>query len=132
MFTTNAYADENTIQIEETASSLPVAPEPVQSGWMSMVPMVLIFVVFYFLLIRPQEKRRREQLSLVSGVKKGEEVVASSGICGVVTKVNDDNTVEVEIAKDVSIKILKTAIAEITSRTAIDKEKKETKKIKGK
>ena len=48
MFTTNAYADENTIQIEETASSLPVAPEPVQSGWMSMVPMVLIFVVFYF------------------------------------------------------------------------------------
>lgn len=131
MFITNAYADGNTIQIEET-TSLPVAPEPVQSGWMSMVPMVLIFVVFYFLLIRPQEKRRRQQQELVGGVKKGEEVVTSSGICGVVSKVNDDNTVEVEIAKDVSIKVLKTAIADITSRTAIEKEKKEVKKIKGK
>ena len=131
MFITNAYAEEDTIKIEETAT-LPAAPEPIQSGWTSMVPMILIFAALYFLLIRPQEKRRREQLSLVSGVKKGEEIVTSSGIYGVITKVSDDNTVEVEIAKDVNIKMLKTAIADITSRTLLEKEKKESKKIKGK
>lgn len=131
MFIANAYAEEDTIQIEETAS-LPPAPEPVQAGWTSMVPMILIFVVFYFLLIRPQEKRRRAQLALVSGVKKGEEVVTSSGIYGTVSKVNDDNTVEIEIANDVNIKVLKSAIADITSRTAQEQDKKETKKIKGK
>jgi len=118
--TANAASDTNssdTISIQQTEV---VAKEPEaasNSSWMSMVPMVLIFVVFYFLLIRPQEKRRKEKEALVSGVKKGEKVLTTGGIFGEVIKINDsDNTVEVEIAQGVQIKILKTAIADITSR----------------
>lgn len=108
------------IEIQETEA---VPTEKAQglsstmSSLTSFIPMILIFVVFYFLLLRPQEKRRRERERLVSSVKKGEEILTNSGICGVVSKVTEnDRIVEVEIAKDVKIKILKTAIAEITSR----------------
>jgi preprotein translocase subunit YajC len=127
MFTTKAYASDTTVVSTKVSEELPKAPEPFYSGWTSMIPMVLIFVVFYFLLIRPQEKRRRLQEDLVKGVKKGEEILTNSGIFGIITKINDsDNTVEVEIAKDTEVKILKSAIVNIISR------KKEEKSNKGK
>jgi preprotein translocase subunit YajC len=92
--------------------------------------MVLIFVVFYFLLIRPQEKKRRNQETLVSGVKKGEEVMTNSGLFGVVTKINDsDNTVMVQIAKDVEVKVLKNSIADIISRSKKVEDNKNKKQI---
>ncbi len=117
MFINNAYAETTTTLPLQGTESLPKAPESIQSNWTSMVPIVLMCAVFYFLLIRPQEKRRREQADLVSGVKQGEEVMTNSGLFGVVTAVNDnDNTVELEIAKDVRVKLLKTAITDITSR----------------
>lgn len=117
MFIQNAYADANTLSVQES-ESLPKAPAQIEPNWLtSMAPMLLIFVVFYFLLIRPQEKRKKQQEALVSGVKKGEEVLTSSGVFGTVTRVNDnDNTLELEIAKDVQIKILKNTIADIISR----------------
>ena len=135
MFIENAHADENTIGIQESPA-LPSAPEQIQ-GWSTsgIIPMILIFAVFYFLLIRPQEKRRRQQESFVSGVKKGEEIITNSGIFGVVTKINDsDNSVEIEIAKDVQVKILKSSIADIISRKKEIKSEKEekVKKNKGK
>ncbi|MGV2432790.1 MAG UNVERIFIED_CONTAM: preprotein translocase subunit YajC [Rickettsiaceae bacterium] len=72
-------------------NNAPTAPEPIQSGgWTSLVPMVLIFVVFYFLLIRPQEKKRKSQEQLVSSVKPGENVVTHSGLFGKITKVNEE------------------------------------------
>ncbi|GAB4166724.1 MAG: preprotein translocase subunit YajC [Rickettsiaceae bacterium] len=125
----------DTITVQDT-ESVPVAPPPVESGWTSLIPMVLIFVVFYFLLIRPQEKRRREHENLVSGVKKGEEVMTNSGLFGIVTKINDsDSTVMVQVAKDVEVKVLKSSIANIVSReskkveqTANNKEVKQVKK----
>jgi len=98
-------------------SDLPQAPESLQTGWTSLVPMVLIFVVFYFFLIRPQEKKRKAQEALIGSVKKGEDVVTHSGIYGTITKLNDsDGTAELTIAKDVTIKILKSAVADIISR----------------
>ena len=123
MLINEVYAQENsqptaadTITLQDS-DALPEAPEAPSNSWTSLVPMVLIFAVFYFLLIRPQEKRRRAQQDLVSGVKKGEEVVTNSGIIGIVSKINDsDNTVFVSIAKDVEIKMLKTSITEILSR----------------
>lgn len=126
MLINTAYADEDTIAIQGAADNpLPKAPDSSQSMWTSMVPMVLIFVVFYFLLIRPQEKRRRSQEEIVGSVKKGEEVLTTSGIIGVVTKINDnDNTIEVEVAKDTQIKMLKSAIADITSRKTKEQPKK--------
>lgn len=129
MFINNVYAEENSLNTTSTSTStdtvtlqdsdsLPKAPESPGNSWTSLVPMVLIFAVFYFLLIRPQEKRRRAQQDLVSGVKKGEEVLTNSGIIGVVSKINDsDNTVHITIAKDVEIKMLKTSISDILSRS---------------
>lgn len=136
MFINNAYAASEAKPTEGTETvtvqedqQLPQSPEPVSNNWTSLVPMLLVFAVFYFLLIRPQEKRRRAQQDLVSGVKRGEEVITSSGIFGKVSRVNDsDNTVFVEVAKDVEIKMLKTSITDILNRTKSDTVSKEDKK----
>lgn len=95
--------------------------QPVENNLMSsltsMVPLILVFGVIYFLLIRPQEKKRRMHEDMVKTVKKGEKVVTNSGIYGVVTKLNDsEGTVMLEVAKDVQIQILKSAVADILSR----------------
>jgi len=113
MLIENAYA---TTEVIPPSENIP-KPEPISSGWTTLIPMVLVFAVIYFLLIRPQEKRRRQQEELIQGVKKGEEVVTNSGIFGIISKINDsDNTVELEVAKDTYIKILKSSIMNITSR----------------
>lgn len=120
MFINEALADTDTITVKDTDETME-APKPIESGWTSMAPMVLILVIFYFLLIRPQEKRRKEQEKFIAGVKKGEEVLTSSGIYGVVRKINDsDNTVMLEIANSTEIKILKNSIADIISRRQAD------------
>lgn len=117
MLIDTALADTDTITIQDSEGT-PDAPPAIESGLTSLVPMVLIFVVFYFLLIRPQEKKRRAQETLVAGVKKGEEVLTNTGIYGVVTKINDsDNTVMVRIADNVEVKMLKNSITDITSRS---------------
>ncbi|ASX27443.1 preprotein translocase subunit YajC [Rickettsia sp. MEAM1 (Bemisia tabaci)] len=108
----------DTIEIQETEVVPVETTNSLQSGLTSLIPMVLIFAVFYFLLLRPQEKRRKEREKLVSEVKKGEEVLTNSGIYGIVTKVSESEpNIEVEIAKDVRIKVLKSAIVDITSRS---------------
>lgn len=123
MLISNAYAETSatdTIAVQES-ETLPKAPSDVASGWTSMIPMVLIFVVFYFLLIRPQEKKRKAQEQLVGGVKKGEEIITSSGIYGKVVRLDDaNNTAEIEIAPNIQIKMLKTAISDIISRKKED------------
>lgn len=113
MFIANAYA---TTEVIPPSENIP-KPESISSGWTTLIPMVLVFAVIYFLLIRPQEKRRRQQEDLIQGVKKGEEIVTNGGIFGIVSKINDSNdTVELEVAKDIYIKILKNSIMNITSR----------------
>ncbi|MDA9163844.1 preprotein translocase subunit YajC [Rickettsiaceae bacterium] len=118
MFIDTAYAETDTIAIQGADGEMPAAPQaPETSALTSFVPMILIFAAFYFLLIRPQDKKRRQQEALVLGVKKGEDVLTNSGMFGKVTKINDsDNTIMVQLAKDVEIKMLKNAIADITSR----------------
>lgn len=127
----NNATEVDTITVQDVEST-PNAPEAIESNWTSLVPMVLIFVVFYFLLIRPQEKKRKQQEDLISGVKKGEKVVTHSGIFGTVTSINDsDNTIMLKISDDVEVKVLKNAISDIISRNKKDKEKKETNKKEG-
>lgn len=123
MLIRNIYASEyssdlsTAITLQDTEKVVPENGGVFDSAWSNVVPMVLIFLVFYFLLIRPQEKRRRQQEQFVNSVKKGEDVMTTSGIFGVVTKISDaDNTVHVEIAKDIQIRILKSTISDITSR----------------
>lgn len=134
MLINKAYADDNEAVTIQGTNDLPSAPEPIRSDWISsVVPMVLIFVVFYFLLIRPQEKRKRQQAELIRGVKKGEEVLTNSGIFGTITAIDDNsNTVEIAIAKDVNVKVLKSAILDITSRSTSEIVQKGSKKDKGK
>ena len=80
--------------------------------FMQLAPLVLIFAVFYFLLIRPQQKRMREHQGKVAAVKKNDTVVTGGGLVGKVTKVDDDY-VEVEIASGVKVKAVKSTLADV-------------------
>ena len=82
------------------------------------LPFVAIFVLFYFLLIRPQQKRAKAHQALISAVKRGDTVVLSSGMIGKVTRV-EDAEVNVEIAPSVKVRVVKGMIAEVRNRTAI-------------
>ena len=83
----------------------------------TLLPLVLIMVVFWFLLIRPQQKRAKEHQELVKNIRRGDNVVTASGIIGKVSKVVSDNEVMVEVADGVRIKMLKNAISEVTSKS---------------
>ncbi|MCP5369255.1 MAG: preprotein translocase subunit YajC [Rickettsiaceae bacterium] len=119
----NNNTDSDIIVSSEISEELPVAPPAVENSWFGFVPMALVFVMFYFFLIRPQEKKRREHENFISTIKLGEEVVTNSGLFGVITKINtSEDTILLRIAKDVEIKVLKSAISDITSRKkAVDK-----------
>jgi preprotein translocase subunit YajC len=94
-------------------ATAPASAAPQQGSSLPSILMLVVFmVVFYFLLIRPQMKRNKEQRQLVSTLQKGDEVLTSSGICGSITKV-DNNFVELEIAKDVVVKFQKQAIVSL-------------------
>ena len=93
-------------------------------GLISMLPIVAIFVIFYFLLIRPQQKKAKEHKALLSSVRRGDRVVTGGGILGLVTKVLNENYVQVEIAEGVKVKVLKSTIADIPSRTEPAKDDK--------
>ena len=82
------------------------------------LPFVAIFVLFYFLLIRPQQKRAKEHAALITAVKRGDTIVLSSGMIGKVTRV-EDGEVNVEIAPSVNVRVVKSMIAEVRNRTAI-------------
>ena len=82
------------------------------------LPFVAIFVLFYFLLIRPQQKRAKEHAAQISAVKRGDVIVLSSGMIGKVTRV-EEGEVNVEIAPSVNVRVVKGMIAEVRNRTAI-------------
>jgi len=81
-----------------------------------LFPLVLIFVVFYFLLIRPQQAKVRAQREMLAGVKRGDRVVTGGGIIGLVTKVISDNEVQVELAEGVRVRLIKQTITDILTR----------------
>ena len=82
------------------------------------LPFVAIFVLFYFLLIRPQQQRAKAHAALIGAVKRGDTVVLSSGMIGKVTRV-EDAELNVEIAPSVNVRVVKTMVAEVRNRTAI-------------
>jgi preprotein translocase subunit YajC len=83
----------------------------------SLAPLVLIFIVFWFFLIRPQQKRMKEHKALVAALKKGDKVLTNGGILGTVTKIIDDHEAEVEIAAGVRVRFLRSAVSEIVNKT---------------
>ena len=77
------------------------------SGIGQFIPLILIFVIFYFFLIRPQQKKVKEHKAMVESLKRGDKVITSGGIAGVVERVIDNDTVEVQIAENVKVEIVK-------------------------
>ncbi len=82
-----------------------------------LIPMILIFVVFYFLLIRPQQKKQKEHREMLTAIRRGDRIVTGGGITGVVTKVLDDREVQLEIAKGVRVKVQRALIASVMAKT---------------
>jgi preprotein translocase subunit YajC len=87
-------------------------------GLMSFLPLIIIFVIFYFLLIRPQMKRAKEHKNLVAALSTGDEVVTNGGILGKITKVGE-SFVTVELADNVQVKLQKHAIASVMPKGTI-------------
>jgi preprotein translocase subunit YajC len=81
-----------------------------------LVPILLMFVIFYVLLLRPQQQRQKALREMISNVRRGDTVVTSGGIIGKVTKVRDDNEVEVEIAENTRVRVIKGTIAEVRAK----------------
>lgn len=104
MFISTAYAQ----------AADPVASNPL----VSLAPMIFIFVIFYFLLIRPQQAARKKHMEMVANVRRGDEVVTAGGIVGKVTKVLDDSEVMIELADKVVVKVVKATLTDVRNKTA--------------
>ena len=79
-------------------------------GIASFIPLILIFVIFYFFLIRPQQKRVKEHKTMVENLKKGDEVITSGGIIGIVDRVLEDDRIEVLLNDNVKVQIIKSTV----------------------
>ena len=87
-------------------------------GLESIIPLILIFGIMYFLLIRPQQKKLKEHQAMVEALRRGDQVVTQGGIVGKVTKVKDgEGEIEVEIASGVNVKIVRHTIAQVLNKT---------------
>jgi preprotein translocase subunit YajC len=83
---------------------------------MSLLPFILIFVIMYFLILRPQQKRVKQHAEMVKNIRRGDTVVTSGGLVGKVTKVIDDDQVEVEVATDVRVRQMRSMIADVRAK----------------
>jgi len=85
-----------------------------------MAPLVLLFAIFYFLLIRPQQQRQKKHLEMVNAVRRGDSVVTAGGLVGRVAKVKDDGEILVEIAENVQVRIVKATLTDARARADND------------
>ena len=82
-----------------------------------LVPLILIFGIMYFLLIRPQQKKAKQHQAMVSSLRRGDQIVTQGGLIGKVSKVKEENEIEVEIADGVKVRIVQSTIAQVLSKT---------------
>ena len=83
----------------------------------SFVPLILIFAIMYFLLIRPQQKKIKEHQKMVQALRRGDQIVTQGGLIGKVSKVKDDGELEVEIAEGVKVRVVRNTVAQVLSKT---------------
>lgn len=81
------------------------------------IPLILIFAIMWFLLIRPQQKKMKEHQAMVAALRRGDQVVTQGGLIGKVSKVKDDHEIEVELATDVKVRVVKSTIAQVLNKT---------------
>jgi len=105
---------------EEGNRKMFISPAYAQSGPGGMgdlvnllVPMLLVFVIFYFFMIRPQQQRMKQHKETIDNIRRGDTVVTSGGIVGKVTKVKDDGEIEVEIAENTRVRVIKDTVAQV-------------------
>jgi len=92
------------------------------SGFLIQIaPLVLIFAVFYFLLIRPQQKKMKDHRSMVAALSKGDKIVTAGGLMGTIAKIEDDRIASVEIAENVKVKVVRSTITEVISENSGNK-----------
>lgn len=103
--------------------ALSAAPALAQAGgdpmaaFTSFVPLILIFAIMYFLLIRPQQKKVKEHQKMVAALRRGDQVITQGGLIGKVTKVKEDGELEVELAENVKVRVVQSTIAQVLSKT---------------
>lgn len=83
----------------------------------SFLPLILIFVIMYFLLIRPQQKKMKDHQAMIGALRRGDQVVTAGGVIGKVTKVKDEGEIEIEIAKDVKVRVVQATISQVLNKT---------------
>ncbi|MBU1307029.1 MAG: preprotein translocase subunit YajC [Alphaproteobacteria bacterium] len=107
MFVTPAYAQ---------AAGAPVAGGGITEILVQLMPILLLVVIFWFLIFRPQQKRLKAQQAMLSAIKRGDTVVTTGGIVGKVTKAVDGEDLEVEIATGVKVKLVRGMISDVRSK----------------
>ena len=91
------------------------------SGFAQFIPLILIFVIFYFFLIRPQQKKIKEHKSMVAALKRGDEVITSGGIIGKVEKIVGNDKIEVLITDNVTVQVVQSTIQNLSNKPATKK-----------
>jgi len=86
------------------------------SGFAQFVPLILIFVIFYFFLIRPQQKKVKEHKSMVAALKRGDEVITSGGIVATIERVHEDDKIDLLISENVTVKVVKSTIQNLLTK----------------
>ena len=92
-------------------------------GLQDFIPLILIFAIMYFLLIRPQQKKVKQHQNMVASLRRGDQVVTQGGLMGKVTKVKEENEIEVEVADGVKVRVVQNTIAQVLSKTEPAKDK---------
>ena len=90
-------------------------------GIAQFIPLILIFVIFYFFLIRPQQKRVKDHKAMVESLKRGDEVITSGGIIGTIDKVLEDDRIEVILGDNVKVQIIKSTITSLLKKEEVKK-----------
>ena len=81
------------------------------------VPLILIFAIMYFLLIRPQQRKLKDHKKMVESLRRGDMIVTQGGLIGKVTKVKEDNEIEVELSEGVKVRVVQSTVAQVLSKT---------------
>lgn len=81
------------------------------------IPLILIFAIMYLFLIRPQQKKLKEHQAMVAALRRGDQIITQGGLIGKVSKVKDDNEIEVELAENVKVRVVKSTVAQVISKT---------------
>ena len=91
------------------------------SGFAQFIPLILIFIIFYFFLIRPQQKRVKDHKAMVQSLKRGDEIITSGGIIGTIDRVMEDDRIEVIIGENVKVQIIRSTITSLLKKEEVKK-----------